>query len=251
MIDQLPTLAFPEWLADLSPTVIENGTFPLLELLGDSLYYPSSGFDGDPVRYLAGNILSFVYVDYGHDRKEFMDVLQNPGFRGYDLLATRSVTEQELVPRGWRPAPPTPDDGDPSRHREWIKSPFCIWSVFSRGEAFPVDRGPRRFSLLYLCADGVAAFQALYVGTPWRPKPWPSSSLAPVLVETGRISRILTRYLRDLFVRIRRDSLKSCSMEVSGRASSIISHVGLITGRVCASSTRVAAAESVYTLRDD
>ena len=170
MIDQLPTLAFPEWLAGLSPIMIKSGRFPLLELLGDSLYYPSSGFDGDPVRYLAGNILSFVYVDYGHDREEFMDVLRNPGFRGYDLLATRSVTEQELVPLGWRPAPPTPDDGDPSRYREWIKSPFCIWSVFSRGEAFPVDHGPRRFSLLYLCADGVAAFQALYVGNSVAPK---------------------------------------------------------------------------------
>ena len=170
MLHQLPEIATPRWLTDLSSNTIINQPFPLHELLLDSLYYPSSGFDGDPVRHLAGNILSFIYVDYGHSRDEFMNALRDPGFRGYDLFATRSVTERELTPHGWRPTPPTRLDGEPSRYRAWIKKPFCSWTLFQRREDIPVSHGPSRFSLLYLCADGVAAYQALYVANSAIPK---------------------------------------------------------------------------------
>lgn len=170
MLHQLPEIKALRWLTDMSSAEVANGPFPLHEILQDSLYYPSSGFDGDPIRHLAGNILSFVYVDYGHTRDEFVNALRAPGFRGYDLFATRSVTERELTPNGWRPTPPTRADGEPSRYRDWIKNPFCSWSLFQRREDVPTNHGPSRFSLLYLCADGVAAFQALYVANSAFPK---------------------------------------------------------------------------------
>lgn len=173
MLDQLPEIAVPTWLSDLSPATIINEPFPLHELLHDSLYYPSSGFDGAPVHYLAGNILSFIYVDYGHSHAEFISALNNSGFIGYDLVAIRSVTEPELTPNGWQPVPPTRSDGrDPSSedYRRFIKKPFCSWAVFQRREDVQVSHGPSRFSLLYLCADGVAAFQALYVANSAFPK---------------------------------------------------------------------------------
>lgn len=170
MLPQLPEIAFPAWLANLSPEAMIDAPFPLERVLQNSLYYPSSAFDGDPVRHLAGNILSFVYADYGYSRQQFMNALQKPGFRGYEQIGTRSVTEGELVPRGWRPTPPTDFDGDPFRYRSWIKPPFCSWSLFQRRKDFPASHGPIRFSLLYLCADGVAAFQALYVANNEAPK---------------------------------------------------------------------------------
>jgi hypothetical protein len=104
-----------------------NEPFPLHELLHGSLYYPSSGFDGDPVRHLAGNILSFVYVDYGHSHDEFVSALETPGFRGYNLIAARSVTESELTPNGWRHTLPTRSDGDPTGSR----SRFALGRYFS------------------------------------------------------------------------------------------------------------------------
>ena len=171
MLPQLPEIASPKWLRNLSTESIMDGRFPLREVLRSSLYYPSSGFDGDPVRYLAGNILSFIYVDYGYGEDEFMGALRDQGFRGYDLLAARSVTEKELVPRGWRPRSPTGADGDPnSAYRSGRIEPFCIWSVFQRSEDARAGHGPYRFSLLYLCADGVAGFQALYVANSAVPK---------------------------------------------------------------------------------
>ena len=173
MLDQLPEMTAPRWMTDLSSTTMKNNPFSIHELLRDSLYYPGSGFDGDPIEHLAGNILSFIYVDYGHSRAdaEFMKFLKNPGVPDYDLIGQpRSVTEQELTPHGWTPDPPTPTDGDPSLHADWIKEPFCEWVVFQRSADVPPGHGPYRFSLLYLCADGVAAFQALYVANNIAPK---------------------------------------------------------------------------------
>jgi hypothetical protein len=165
MIEQLATVEEPEWLSGIDSTNFREAPFPLKDILRSSLYYPSAGFDGDPVRYLAGNVVSFVFVDYGKSGEELAMELADPGngFRGYEVIASRPVTEQELTPNGWNPSFPSPADGNPSRHREWMKSPFCSWNILQRLDNFPESHGPHRFSLLYLCAEGVAAFQALYV----------------------------------------------------------------------------------------
>ncbi len=162
----LPVLAIPNWLSNLTPATMEQETFPLLDLLRDSFYYPASGFDGAPVKYFAGHFLSFVYVDYGRARDEFMWDSKHRGFDGYELIGSRLVNTRELAPQGWRPMPP-----DPVQHVDWIQNPFCVWSVFRRREGVSDDHdGPCRFSLVYLCADGVAAFQALYVANSIAPK---------------------------------------------------------------------------------
>ena len=119
MISQLPEKSVPDWLAKISQSTIKIDPFPLTQLLEDSLYYPSSGFDGDPVKYLSGNILSYIYVDYGHSQDKLENEILKRGFRGYDLVATRSVTEQELTPRGWRPIQPTQYHGERSSY-DWF-----------------------------------------------------------------------------------------------------------------------------------
>jgi hypothetical protein len=165
MIEQLPAVEEPEWLSRIESTTIREAPFPLADILRASLYYPSAGFDGDPVRYLAGNVVSFVFVDYGKSDEDLTAELTDPkyGFRGYEVIASRPITEEELAPRGWTPSYPSPADGDPSRYRDWMKRPFCLWIILQRRREMPTSHGPHRFSLLYLCADGVAAFQALYV----------------------------------------------------------------------------------------
>ncbi|MDQ1314622.1 MAG: hypothetical protein QG662_731 [Pseudomonadota bacterium] len=168
MIDLLSARNEPEWLRNLTTATIQNQTFPLRRLLRDSLYYPASGFDGNPIRHLAGNIHSFIYADYGHERDEFDRALHDEGFRGYEILAEREVTEQELAPHGWRPIPPSLYEGRPKASD--CKAPFCLWVVLQRLADMPPSHGPERFSLLYLCADGAAAFQALYVANKLAPR---------------------------------------------------------------------------------
>ncbi len=163
----------PIWLSDVSTGTMHRSEFPLMKLLGSSFYYPSSAFDGDPVKFLAGNIHSFIYADYGRSEAEFLQALANPGFLGYEAIAARSVSAQEL---NW-PEFPTHLDGSSTRGEfglikelGWIEQPFCAWIIFQRCSDRPPSHGPSRFSLLYLCADGAAAYQALYVANSVAPK---------------------------------------------------------------------------------
>ena len=48
MINDLPLLAYPSWLKTLTVESMAEDKFPLNNILTDSLYYPSSAFDGDP-----------------------------------------------------------------------------------------------------------------------------------------------------------------------------------------------------------
>ena len=167
MLRQLQTIASPNWLANLTSDAIKHQPIPLFDLLRESLYYPSCGFDGDPIKHLGGNVLSFVYVDYGHTRDAFMSALR---FTGYEPVAHRFVTESELSPDGYGTLKLCLGEGNTLRYHDYIKKPFCVWSVFQRRGEFPAMHGPIRFSLLFICADGVATFEALYVANRVAPK---------------------------------------------------------------------------------
>lgn len=161
MISELPISLLPDWLAQLSPNQVQAERIPIRDVLHDSLFYPSARFDGDPVKYLAGNVFSFVYVDYGVDRVSFSSELRAHGFSGYHVIASRDIAERELTPDGWTPQIPRPEDGDP-RRAMINRQPFAVWSVLQRDPHKQESHGPLRFSLLYICGDGAATFQALY-----------------------------------------------------------------------------------------
>jgi hypothetical protein len=44
-----------------------------------------------------------------------------------------------------------------------MQKPFVTWFVFQRDDGLSDEHGAERFSLLFLCAEGVAAFRALYL----------------------------------------------------------------------------------------
>jgi len=161
MIESLPKMEMPNWIESICDENLLSQV-PLRGILNNSLYYPSSGFDGDPIKYLSGNIYSFIYVDYGISSNKLDEEIENRGFRGYQIILSREVTE-ELTPNEWTLPPLSMNDGNPMKYKDWIKRPFAKWLVFQRNDDLNSEHGAKRFSLLYLCADGVAAFQALYI----------------------------------------------------------------------------------------
>jgi hypothetical protein len=72
---ELPRLEIPGWLAAAAGSN-KDGDFPLKAILTDSLYYPGCGFDGTPVRYLNGHIVSFMYVDYCVPHEDLLENLE-------------------------------------------------------------------------------------------------------------------------------------------------------------------------------
>lgn len=161
---------FVAWLAALNPESVASVRFPLQRLLDGSLYYPASAFDGDPIRLLGGVVQSFVYVDYCKSAEDLDREVRERGFKGYQVIARREVGEQELVPSGWRPVDPNPSDGDPHLYHDEMAPAFCTWYIFGRHQELSDTHGPERFSLLFLCADGVAAFHSLYVSNGLKPR---------------------------------------------------------------------------------
>lgn len=150
----------PTWLEELK----NLDSLPLRRLLKHSLYYPASGNDGDPVRLLGGYIHSFVHAEYVMNKSEILEYVEGRrnGFRGYRLSMLREVKSSELVPDGWQPSRPLITDGNPAAYRSLMPEPFALWAIYERLPDFDHFHGPLRFSLLHICGDGVATYEALY-----------------------------------------------------------------------------------------
>ncbi len=153
------------YLDTLTPEQITRGPLPLKDLLHNSLYYPSSGFDGGVIKdcnTLARNlnIVSFIYCDYAMGEATFKRYQDD--FAGYHILATRSLTPRELTPNGWQPQPPPRTD--PQRYTRFRDKwqPFAHWTVYERDAHREETHGPKRFSLIYIGGEGVATYQAIY-----------------------------------------------------------------------------------------
>ncbi len=162
-----------EWLTALTEFDVRSGNFPLEEILKDCCFYPASGSDGTPVRAYSKLVESFVYVDWAPwtGRNEYLSLFETEPFTGYKVLASRDVTELELNPR--RHAPKVPKSLDIRRYtapREAIENPFAVWTILEREEGFDDGHGPKRFSLLYIRADGTATYQVLFQGSGLLPK---------------------------------------------------------------------------------
>jgi hypothetical protein len=152
-------------LDSITKQQIEVGKFPLKEILDNSFYYPSCGFDGGLVRdcNTTGRelkIVSFIYCDYATGEQAFRG--EQNTFLGYQILGSRSVKHSELTPSGWLPQfPPNFNLQEYNRFKDTWK-PFINWTVYERDENRGDEHGPKRFSLLYLGGEGVATYQALY-----------------------------------------------------------------------------------------
>lgn len=158
MIPDLPRHATPRWLLDLDSA---SGELPIADILQGSVFYPASGMDGRPVKYLGGFSHSFVYADCNISSEALTQHLDT--FKGYRVIFSRSVKQEELCFKPFQPILPTRSDGDPQYlHVKDDFLPYALWAVYERLPEFSEAHGPERFSLLFVGGEGSASFQALY-----------------------------------------------------------------------------------------
>ena len=145
----------------LTSDEIQNGKFPLEELLENSLYYPSSGFDGGVVKHFSKEVQSFIFCDYATSKVKLLDALDK--FHGYRIFASRPLSLLEVYPKGYAIQPPPNFNlKEYTKYKEIQSEPFVHWAVYERVDNFDETHGPKRFSLLYIGGEGVAAYQSLY-----------------------------------------------------------------------------------------
>ena len=152
----------PAWLDRFK----EGDHFSRREFFGSRVvYYPGSGSDGDPVKVFgsAHCAHTFVYADYGHSQKELEKDLDDPElrFRGYHNLARLQLRETDLVPDRWTPHV-QPDEVS-ERMRRFVRTePFGFLQILERDPGLDERHGARRLAVLFLGADGIAAYDALF-----------------------------------------------------------------------------------------
>jgi hypothetical protein len=157
----LPARKNDDWLMCFDQS--EANDFPLAAVLKDSLFYPASGLDDDPVKHLSSYTTSFVYCDYAMDEHKVDDARLCGWMSGYRVIMDRRLSREEVAPDGFRMPPLEPGDGDPNKHDASRKPEFIRWQIGEKLSGKTNSGEPQRVSLLYLGVDGVAAFNTLYV----------------------------------------------------------------------------------------
>ncbi len=158
MIPGLHRRPTPLWLSELRSIF---DALPIDQMLTGSVFYPASGLDGRPVKYLGGFSHSFVYADCNVSLEGLTQNLET--FKGYRVLGSRTVRKEELCFKSFQPIPPISYDGNPEDlHVRKDFSPYALWAIYERLPEFGELHGPERFSLLFVGGEGAASFQALY-----------------------------------------------------------------------------------------
>jgi hypothetical protein len=149
----------PEWLAKFDPRDPDEVQSLVRSFLSTRVvFYPGSGQDGSPVQLFneAGIAHCFLYVDYMMTRDAVEDELQHHGFRGYSPIARLAVAESDMGANGWTPHLRS----DEVRYQFEPVSPYAFLEILEKRDAAVI--GASRLAILFLAADGHAAYDALF-----------------------------------------------------------------------------------------
>jgi len=165
---------FPEWLGRLN----QGDPFPREDFLASRIvYYPGSGTDGHPVKLFGSTHCAhcFVHVDYMKTRSRLEEQLSNPRdrFRGYRTAVRLKLRGRDLVPHGWT-AHIRSDEvpGDGLGFATVAAVPFGFFEVLELDESLDEKHGPVRLGILFLGADGIATYDALFCQSRKYPSPF-------------------------------------------------------------------------------
>lgn len=148
----------PSWLTNVESEAADVLSLCRKFLSSRLVFYPGSGSDGDPIAVFNRSRAAhcFVHVDYGMTR-DTLEYELKTGFRGYDSLLRVELREADLVSDWVRHIPPA-DSCPPFRP----VSAYGFIEIYERRAEFDDTHGAERFAVLFLGADGYAAFDSLF-----------------------------------------------------------------------------------------
>lgn len=150
----------PEWLSALRPDERVHPAMILRHFMASRIvYYPGSGYDGDPVAAFNASRAAhcFVYVDYLTAQTALRDELQHRGFRDYASILTVDLQEADFGIGAW-----VPHVRAPVRYPFTPVQPYGFLEIFERKPERGADHGANRFAVLFMAADGYASYDAMF-----------------------------------------------------------------------------------------
>jgi len=128
------------------------------------VYYPGSGFDGQPVATFNEGLYAhvYLYVDYGVEQNYTKEQFIQSGFLGYRCIDIQDFEKKDLVQ-----SPSKPFFNLSKTQMENMKSStrgkgFGFVGFFERLPSFDDKHGVKRFAVVYLGGDGIATYAALF-----------------------------------------------------------------------------------------
>jgi hypothetical protein len=132
-------------------------------MAGHVVYYPGSGNDGEPVRIFnqSHSAHVFLYVDYGVSEQRLDEQLHSEPFAGYHSLGSVNYRQKDIASSFTQHVQPTREQLEFMKH--FIEGePFCRMVVLERDRDRGEDFGAERFAVIFLLADGIATYDALF-----------------------------------------------------------------------------------------
>ena len=155
----------PNWLKKYDPN--NKPTFHTVMFGGRNLYYPGSGYDGQPIKTFnrAHHLHKYFYIDYGIDKDEIIKELsRNNALKGYKKIDMIEYREEDLTPNGWQPHY-QPTERDVQIMEDFdirANNPYCLVFIFERMEGYSFKHGCERFAVVCIKGDGIATYDALF-----------------------------------------------------------------------------------------
>lgn len=156
----------PVWLRDYGKDTILD----MKEVLKSRVcYYPGAGFDGKPIWLFnkANSVHLFIYVDYLMKENETSDALDAPNaFTGYHLIGTIKLSKDLLLPNGFKEHITSEEKNKAiNGYKEFGINPsrgYAYMKIFERNPEFDEKHGAFRFAIIYLGADAITTYDALF-----------------------------------------------------------------------------------------
>ncbi len=100
--------------------------------------------------------------DYGISEERIKNELEDPMYRfsGYHTLASIPLSVDQLSPNGWVHHLAQKNIENSLRFNN--VSPFALFVILERDHNLSEDHGARRLAILFLGADGIATYDALF-----------------------------------------------------------------------------------------
>ena len=168
----------PHWL--IRESLSKN--FNRVNVLNESLYYPGCNVDWRPIEELLGWCYSFIYVDY--EMTKDLVIYNFERSNRFKIISIQDIPKSKLQENPTHLVKPElrdfresrPGDSYFSHNQEYqrkmernqrVHPPFALWIVFESKDEW--NSSSKRGSLLYICGEGVATYNALYNSNEIRP----------------------------------------------------------------------------------
>ncbi|NDB70638.1 MAG: hypothetical protein EB015_22055, partial [Methylocystaceae bacterium] len=81
----------PAWLSAID----ETSSFCKEDVISGSVYYPGAGIDYSIINAYSGFAHSFIYADYGVEKGEILERIQN--LAGYEVVLIKELRHKDIV----------------------------------------------------------------------------------------------------------------------------------------------------------